>query len=328
MGGEKRKVTMVMADLRGFTSLSERLAPKWVVSILNRYFDTMVKIVKRYDGTIDEFIGDAIFILFGAPTWREDDARRAVACAIEMQLAMAAINEQNRLDDLPELRMGIGIHTGQVVVGNIGSPERMKYGVVGSHVNLTSRIQSYTAGDQILVSEATRRDVGRILKIGKQMEVRAKGFEQPVTLSEVRSISGPYKLALYQTKDDFVTLANEIPISYAIVDGEHLDAERFHGSLTGLSLRRAEARLEKPVPDMGSIEIYLIGTDGKEIPGSLYGKVSESATDNSNRVSLTLTSMSPEIETFLRGYLGTSKGASSMPHTPAVEPQQTAQSVH
>ena len=325
MGGEKRKVTMVMADLRGFTSLSERLAPKWVVSILNRYFDTMVKIIKRYDGTIDEFIGDAIFILFGAPTWREDDARRAIACAIEMQLAMAAINERNRLDDLPELRMGVGIHTGQVVVGNIGSPERMKYGVVGSHVNLTSRIQSYTAGDQILVSEATRRDVGRILKIGKQVEVRAKGFEQPVTLSEVRSISGPYKLALYQTKDDFVTLANEIPITYALVDEVHLNAERFHGSLTGLSLRRAEARLESPVPDLGSIEIHLMGPDGEEIPGSLYGKVSESATDDSNRVSLNLTSMSPEIETFLRGCLDTSPTPRA---ASAVEPEQPVRSVH
>jgi adenylate cyclase len=245
-----------------------------------------------------------------------------------MQLAMTAINEQNRLDDLPELRMGIGIHTGQVVVGNIGSPERMKYGVVGSHVNLTSRIQSYTAGDQILVSEATRREVGRILKIGKQMEVRAKGFDQPVTLSEVRSISGPYKLALYQTKDEFVTLTDEIPITYALVDGEHLNMERFHGSLTGLSLKRAEAQLENPVPDLGSIEICLVGSDGKEIPGSLYGKVSETAADDSRHVSLNLTSMSPEIEMFLRGCLDASKGASSMSQSPPVGPEQSARSIH
>jgi PAS domain S-box-containing protein len=146
MGGEKRKVTMLMADLRGFTSLSERMDPKWVVSILNRYFSNMVTIVKKYGGTIDEFIGDAMFVLFGAPTWRDDDAQRAVACAVEMQLAMAAVNEQNRIDGLPDVEMGIGLHTGQVIVGNIGSAERLKYGVVGSHVNLTSRIQSFTVG--------------------------------------------------------------------------------------------------------------------------------------------------------------------------------------
>ena len=159
IGGEKRKITMMMADLRGFTAMSERLAPKWVVTILNRYLSAMVTIIKQYHGTIDEFIGDAIFVLFGAPMWREDDAQRAVACAVSMQLAMASINEQNHHDDLPEIEMGIGIDTGQVVVGNIGSPARMKYGVVGSHVNLTSRIQSYTTGGQILISETTRREL-------------------------------------------------------------------------------------------------------------------------------------------------------------------------
>ena len=95
MGGEKRKVTMIMTDLRGFTSLSERLAPQRVVAMLNRYLTTMVSVIKQYQGTIDEFIGDAIFVLFGAPVWQEDDAQRAVACAVAMQLAMAAINEQN-----------------------------------------------------------------------------------------------------------------------------------------------------------------------------------------------------------------------------------------
>lgn len=157
LGGEKRKITMMMADLRGFTSLSERLAPERVVAILNRYLATMVKIIKQYGGTIDEFIGDAIFVLFGAPIWQEDDAQRAVACAVAMQLAMAEVNDQNGQEDLPEVEMGIGIHTGQVVLGNIGSPERMKYGVVGRHVNLASRIQSYTTGGQILISETTRK---------------------------------------------------------------------------------------------------------------------------------------------------------------------------
>ena len=218
MGGEKRKVTMMMTDLRGFTSLSERLAPERVVTMLNRYLTTMVTIIKQYQGTIDEFIGDAIFVLFGAPVWQEDDAQRAVACAVAMQFAMASVNEQNRQEDLPEVEMGIGVHTGQVVVGNIGSPERMKYGVVGSHVNLTSRIQSYTIGGQILISETTRQEVGRILKLGQQMEVKAKGIEHPVTLSEVLGIGGPHKLFLPETTEALVPLAEEIPFRYAIVE--------------------------------------------------------------------------------------------------------------
>ncbi|MGH6792419.1 MAG: adenylate/guanylate cyclase domain-containing protein, partial [Methyloceanibacter sp.] len=206
MGGEKRKITMIMTDLRGFTSLSERLPPERVVALLNRYLTTMVSVIKQYQGTIDEFIGDAIFVLFGAPVWQEDDGERAVACAVAMQLAMAQINEQNRAEDLPEIEMGIGVHSGQVVVGNIGSPERMKYGVVGSNVNLTSRIQSFTTGGQVLISEATRQEVGSILKLGRQMEVKAKGVEQPVTIYEVLGIGGAHKLLLTDTVEALVKL--------------------------------------------------------------------------------------------------------------------------
>src|SRR5215467_5623257 len=113
LGGEKRKVTLLMSDLRGFTTLSEYLRPEDVVTILNRHLGTMVDVILRYHGTIDEFIGDAILVIFGAPMQRADDAYRAIACAIEMQLAMAAVNAQNHRDGLPEVEMGIGIHTGE-----------------------------------------------------------------------------------------------------------------------------------------------------------------------------------------------------------------------
>jgi PAS domain S-box-containing protein len=304
IGGEKRKVTMMMADLRGFTSLSERLAPKWVVTILNRYLSTMVKVIKQYGGTIDEFIGDAIFVLFGAPVWRDDDAQRAVACAVAMQLAMTSVNEQNKEEDLPDLELGIGIHTGQVVVGNIGSLERMKYGVVGSHVNLTSRIQSCTTGGQILVSEATRREVGPMLKIGKQMEVRAKGFEQPITVSEVVGIGGPHKLSLVQARETLVALTEEIPVSYFLAEGSQLSGEMFKGSLTKLSSKRAEVRLESPVPIFSNLEMLLTGSEGKRVNGSLQCKVAGAVADSNKRFLVHFTSMSPAVETFIRDLVG------------------------
>jgi PAS domain S-box-containing protein len=304
IGGEKRKVTMMLTDLRGFTSLSERLAPKWVVTILNRYLSTMVKVIKQYGGTIDEFIGDAIFVLFGAPVWHEDDAQRAVACAVAMQLAMTSVNEQNKEEDLPDLELGIGIHTGQVVVGNIGSLERMKYGVVGSHVNLASRIQSCTTGGQILVSEATRREVGPMLKIGKQMEIRAKGFEQPVTVSEVVGIGGPHKLSLIQTRETLVVLTEEIPVSYFLVEGSQLNEEIFKGSLTKLSSKRAEVRLESPVPIFSNLEMLLTDTEGKRVDGSLQCKVASAVADSNKRFLVHFTSMSPAVETFIRGLVG------------------------
>ncbi|MGH6804009.1 MAG: PAS domain-containing protein, partial [Methyloceanibacter sp.] len=259
IGGEKRKVTMLMSDLRGFTSMSERLPPERVVAMLNRYLTSMVAVIKQYQGTIDEFIGDAIFVLFGAPTWQEDDAQRAVACAVAMQLAMDGINEQNKQEDLPELEMGIGIHTGQVVLGNIGSSERMKYGVVGSQVNLTSRIQSYTTGGQILISETTRQEVGRILKPGRQMEIKAKGIEHPITLYEALGIGGPYKLLLPETVETLVPLAKEIPLRYEVLEASQVSGKMSEGGLTKVSCKAAEARLETPVPTLSNLKMRLIG---------------------------------------------------------------------
>jgi adenylate cyclase len=260
----------------------------------------MVAVIKQYQGTIDEFIGDAIFILFGAPTWKEDDAQRAVACAVAMQLAMDGINEQNKQDDLPELEMGIGIHTGQVVLGNIGSPERMKYGVVGSQVNLTSRIQSYTTGGQILISETTRQEVGRILKPGRQMEIKAKGIEHPITLYEVLGIGGAHKLLLPETVETLVPLAKEIPLRYEVLEAHDLNGAVFEGRFTKLSAKAAEAHLSNPVPALSNLRMYFVGADGQQIPGSLYGKVMGTAPGTSTDFSVRFTSIPPEIEAFLR----------------------------
>ena len=313
MGGEKRKVSMVMTDLRGFTSLSERLPPERVVAILNRYLTAMVGVVKRYNGTIDDFIGDAIFVLFGAPVWKEDDAERAVACSIAMQLAMDGVNEQNRLENLPEIEMGIGVHTGQVILGNIGSPERMKYDVIGSQVNLTSRIQSCTTGGQILISETTRQEIGRILKVGRQMEVKAKGVEHPVTVFEVLGISGRHKLLLPDASEELVALVSSIPFRYEIIESSRLGHEDYKGTLTKVSRKSAEAILDHPIDKLTNIRMYLM-QDGREVPGSLYSKVIDAVAGSTNGFSLRFTSVSPQIERFLQ--VQTAAAANSM--TPAV----------
>src|ERR671924_863190 len=120
LGGERRKVTFLVSDLRGFMPLSERLAPEQVVAILNRYLETMVDVILPYQGTIQELMGDGLLVFFGAPICREDDAQRPVACAVAMQLAMATVNEQNRREGVPEIEKGVRIHTGEVGGGNIG----------------------------------------------------------------------------------------------------------------------------------------------------------------------------------------------------------------
>jgi adenylate cyclase len=186
------------------------------------------------------------------------------------------------------------------VVGNVGSPERMKYGVVGSHVNLTSRIQTYTTGGQILISDTARREVGHLLKIGSRMEVKAKGFEHPVTLYEALGIGRPYKLFLPETVEALVSLTEEVPLRYEIVEANHLGGESYKGTLTKLSPKGAEVRLEQPVPILSNLKMHLVGTDGQDIAGALYAKVVGTVPGSSTAFSIRFTSSSPEIETFLR----------------------------
>ncbi len=202
--------------------------------------------------------------------------------------------------------MGIGVHTGQVVVGNIGSPERMKYGVVGSHVNLTSRIQSCTVGGQILISEATRQAVGPTLTIEKQMEIKAKGFESPIRLSEVRGIGGVHNLCLPATEDVLVPLPQGVSLRYCVVEGDHLSGVMFEGRFVKLSAKGAEARLANPVPLLTNLNMHLIGSAGEEIPGTLYGKVVGKLPEGSAAFSVRFTSMSPEVEAFLHRLLSQS----------------------
>ncbi|WP_416666265.1 adenylate/guanylate cyclase domain-containing protein [Egbenema bharatensis] len=242
LGGERRKITILTSDLRGFTTLSERLPPEEVIDILNLYLERMADVIDQYQGTIDEFMGDGILVLFGAPTPRMDDALRAIACACAMQLAMGAVNEKMQQMSLPLLEMGIGINTGEVVVGNIGSEKRTKYGVVGNQVNLTYRIESYTQGGQILISEETLRAAGANVKITGKRQVKPKGIKEPITIYEVYGVSGFYNIYLPKEAEEFFPIPNPIPVQYAYLDGKHIGDMQFTGALVKLSARGAEIR--------------------------------------------------------------------------------------
>lgn len=293
LGGERRKITILTSDLRGFTALSERLSPEEVVKILNIYLESMADVITKYKGTIDEFMGDGILVLFGAPITRENDPKRAVACAVDMQLAMGAVNEKMNELDLPPLQMGIGINTGEVVVGNIGSYKRTKYGVVGSQVNLTYRIESYTTVGQILISESTFKDVEDIVKIGGEKQVTPKGVKQPITIYEVEGIAGEYNLFLPKEEEEvFVRLPEEISMQYAVLDGKNIGDTAFKGSLIKLSRRGAEVRSEGESgfvpPALTNIKMNLLTPDSEEVSEDIYAKVlDKSAGDSSFHIYFT-----------------------------------------
>ena len=188
LGGERREVTILMSDLRGFTQMSDRSDPETVVSILNHYLHHMVEVALRWNGTIDEIIGDALLIIFGAPLAQPDHALHAASCAVEMQLRMAEVNRCLTCEKLPTIACGIGLNTGEVVVGNIGSEKRMKYSVVGSPVNLTARVESLTIGGQILCSESTVEALGSKVEIAGKLRVNMKGFDRPITIYELGGV--------------------------------------------------------------------------------------------------------------------------------------------
>jgi len=299
LGGETRRVTILMSDLRGFTSLAARFAPEQVVSILNRYLGAMVEVITRYEGTIDEFIGDAILVIFGAPIRREDHARRGVACATAMQLAMDSVNDANRHDGLPEIEMGIGVNTGEVVVGNIGSDTRAKYGVVGSAVNLTSRIESYTVGGQILISEATRREVEDIVRVGKRLEIEAKGVDGTTVIHDVRGIGGTFGLFLPEVEDELVALREPIPLRFLVVEGKHLGGEWISGSLDKLSVRAGVVICDKIIAPLSNLKIEIEADTGSTIVREFYAKVTEPL-ETGQGFRIHVTSLAPELAGWLK----------------------------
>ena len=194
--GEKRKITIIFSDLRGFTQLSEVLPAEQVFAALNNYFAQMTNVIEKHGGMVDSFIGDAIMVVFGAPRQSDNDALRAIACALEMQQTIKEVNALNKSQGLPELSMGIGINTGYSVVGNIGSEKRMQYSAIGSPVNLASRIQDLTIGGQVLISEATRQEAGDSLQLHGNLRVKVKGIASPITIYDVNGIKGEYNLFL------------------------------------------------------------------------------------------------------------------------------------
>ena len=185
LGGDLREVTIMMSDIRGFTTLSEHLAPAQVVTMLNRYLGTMTDIILAHQGTIDEFIGDAILAVFGAPQKREDDADRAVRCALAMQAAMKEINAANEADGLPAVATGIALNTGKVIAGNIGSERRSKYGFVGHPMNVTSRIEDQSAGGEILVADSTLSKLTTDYRVTDTRELNVKGIDQMVVVHRI-----------------------------------------------------------------------------------------------------------------------------------------------
>lgn len=247
LGGKKRTLTIMMSDLRGFTAMSEQMEPQSLIAMLNHYLGAMTDIIQRYNGTIIEFIGDGILAIFGAPAESDHHAADAVAAAVAMQMQMKAINDWNISRGFPVLEMGIGINTGEVIVGNIGSEKRTKYGVVGSHVNLCGRIESYTVGGQILISPQTRKMAQCDLDVAQELEVYPKGVKGALVLSHITGIGKPYCLSSDFGSENEKMMDVTIPIGFKRIADKHCSDTVYEGIITAINRKNAILKTRIPV---------------------------------------------------------------------------------
>jgi adenylate cyclase len=272
---EKRHVSVLMSDISGFSQLAERLEPERVVEMLNVYLGAMTEVVDDHDGAIDEFIGDAVLVIFGAPLEMADHALQATACAVAMQNRMASVNEDLAARGLPSLKMTAAVNSGEVVVGTIGSESRAKYGVVGSAVNLTARIQTMAVPGEVLISETTYRDAGGEagpVRLDGTRRVSLKGFAEPIAIHSVAEVSGVQDGAVPHNEADLVPLDEPMPFGLAVLDGKEITNDAHGGTFIALSATGARARVGTSLDTRADVRLTVALEDG---PASIYAKVLE-----------------------------------------------------
>jgi adenylate cyclase len=185
LGGVNQTITILFADIRGFTRISEHSPPERIVGLLNKYFSAMTDIIFAHGGTLDKYLGDGLMALFGAPTATPDDANNALNAAVAMQRRMIGLNQDLHAEGFSELGVGIGLHTGEVTVGYIGSERRSEYTAIGDTVNTASRLESNALGGQILISDATAKAAHSRYRLESREPITVKNRTQPVVLWEV-----------------------------------------------------------------------------------------------------------------------------------------------
>ena len=296
LGGEKREVTVLMSDLRGYTRFAEQGDPQRVMEVLNEYLGRMTDIIGEHGGTINEFIGDAVFAVFGAPLAHPDHAERAAASALAMQRAMTEVNRANAARGLPRFEMGIGVNTGEAVVGNIGSEQRAQYAIVGSAVNVASRIEGATVGGQIFVSAVTYECIRDLAEVAAPVPVQGKGLSEPLLLYELHAIGGRFAQRLPEDEIAAPRVEVTLPARCWVIEGKVVAAESRAGAVLRLGPRDLDVRLDggPPLAPLTNVRLRVwfpgLGVDS----GDLYGKVvGEEAWKGDRLARVRLTSVDP-----------------------------------
>ena len=255
----QREVTILFADVRGFSAIAATHPPAVVLELLQRCFSRMSEIIGRHQGLIDKFIGDSIMAVFaGEGDARGDAARRAVLCAVEMQIAMDDLNRDLKALAWPEMHLGIGINSGKVVAGVLGAHPYGTYTIIGDEVNVASRIEAFSLRGQVLISEATFQLCKDSVIAGGPMEVYLKGKEAPVRLREVLAVPSLGKSLPRQETRRSARVQVNIPFSYRLVENKMVRSKSDKGAILDLGYHGFLAELNQ---DLGLHSEIALGVD-------------------------------------------------------------------
>lgn len=299
--GSSQEVTVLLTDLRDFTAISEANPAHTVLEVLNRFLFRMCEIAVQNGGTIDKFMGDAVMVLFGAPLSADDDARRAVTCAVQMQIAMVEINRENAGRGLPPLYMGAGINTGCVMVGTLGSALYSEYTAIGDQVNIASRIEAFSVRGQVLISEATYERCEGFVAAGEPMDVHVKGKSSLVRMREVLAIPSLNLVVPRQDARKSPRVEARIPFIYKSVANKIVVPPAQRGLVLDISYEGILAQVDPGLALHADIYIELDLSLTGSGTQSLYARVRRVQADDSRHFAgIEFTSLSPQCKHDIR----------------------------
>lgn len=253
-----KPVTILLSDIRGFSAIANANPATDVVALLNRHFSRMGDIIVSYGGRIDKLMGDSILVVFGLPEYREDDTERAIACSVEMQQSMSELNDYNQSIGMPDVYMGIGINSGEVLVAELGSDHYNEYTVIGDEVNLVSRIESYSLRGQVLISETTYQLVKEFVEVSEPNKVEVKGALDSINLYEVYSTTRPKPMEVPRREvRKSPRVATSMPLTFQTLSGKIVQPEKYQGKVLDISYNGMLVESEVRLAQMSEIKMSL-----------------------------------------------------------------------
>ena len=253
-----REVSILLADLRGFASIAESYPARVVLDTLNRCFATLTEVIVQHYGIIDKFMGDAIMVVFpGDQAMAHDHARRAILCAVQMQIAMDELRQKHRSENVPEMFLGIGVNTGKVMTGLIGSDRYRAHTIIGDEVNLASRIEAFSLRGQVLVSQSTYDLCRDFAECGPPVQVYMKGKAESVHIREVKGIPSLGKFVPHRELRRSARVEVLLPFAYQIVSRKTVLATVETGTIHNIGYDGALVEIDRPLPLYAELKLAM-----------------------------------------------------------------------